>query len=61
MKCQILFSEKNKFDLSYAETAKRVIKFTVFNLITAHTPISAQSSKFVVFRLQGAYFLSTSL
>ena len=34
---------------------------TVFDLITAHTPISAQSSNFVAFRLQSVYFLSTSL
>ena len=34
---------------------------TVFDLITAHTPISAQSSNSVVFRLQPVYFLSTSL
>ena len=34
---------------------------TVFDLITAHTPISAQSSDFVVLRLQAVYFLSTSL
>ena len=29
---------------------------TVFDLITAHTPISAQSSDFVVLRLQAVYF-----
>ena len=34
---------------------------TVFDLITAHTPISAQSSNSLVFRLQLLYFLSTSL
>ena len=32
---------------------------TVLDLITAHTPISAQSSNLVVFRLQPVYFLST--
>ena len=30
--------------------------YTVFYLITAHTPTSAQSSNFVVFRLQPVYF-----
>ena len=34
---------------------------TVFHLITAHTPISAQSRNSVVFRLQPVYFLSTPL
>ena len=34
---------------------------TVFDLITARTPISAQSSNSMVFRLQPVYFLSTSL
>ena len=29
---------------------------TVFDLITAHTPISAQLSDFVVLRLQAVYF-----
>ena len=29
---------------------------TVFDLITAHTPIRAQSSDFVVLRLQAVYF-----
>ena len=37
-------------------------KVTVFNLITAHTPISAQSSNFVVFRLQSmCLYLSKSI
>ena len=31
---------------------------TVFDLITAHTPLSAQLSNSVVFRLQSVYFLS---
>ena len=31
---------------------------TVFDLITAHTPISAHSSNSIVFRLQSVYFLS---
>ena len=35
------------------------IVHTVFDLITAHTAISAQSSYVVVFRLQSAYILST--
>ena len=34
---------------------------TVFDLITAHIPTSAQSSYSVVFILQPVYFLSTSL
>ena len=34
---------------------------TVFDLITAHTPISAQSRNSVVFRLQPMYFFFTSL
>ena len=34
---------------------------TVFDLITAHTRISAQLSNSVVFRLQQVYFLATSL
>ena len=34
---------------------------TVFNLITAHTPMSAWSSNSAVFRLKPVYFLSTSL
>ena len=38
-----------------------IIQVTVFDLINAHTPISAQSSNSVVFRLQPVYFLSTSL
>ena len=37
------------------------LPFTVFDLITAHIPISAQSSNFVIFKLQPVYFLSTSL
>ena len=37
------------------------IEVTVFDLINAHTPISAQLSNSVVFRLQPVYFLSTSL
>ena len=32
------------------------VRYTVFDLITAHTPISAQSSDFVVLRLQAVYF-----
>ena len=32
---------------------------TVFDRNTAHTPISAQSSNFVVFRLLAVYFFST--
>ena len=31
-------------------------QITVFDLITAHTPIRAQSSDFVVLRLQAVYF-----
>ena len=27
-------------------------EYTIFDLITAHTPISAQSSNLIVFRLQ---------
>ena len=34
----------------------RIVDCTVFDLITAHTPISAQSSNSVVFRLQPVYF-----
>ena len=34
---------------------------TVFDLITAHTPISAQSRNSVVFRLQPVYFFSLLL
>ena len=34
---------------------------TVFDLITVHTPISAQSRNSVVFRLQPMYFFFTSL
>ena len=34
---------------------------TVFDLIAADTPISAQSSHSVVFKLQPVYLLSTSL
>ena len=48
IKYQSLFSWNNK-------------KNTVINLITAHTPISTQSSDSVAFRLQAVYFLSTSL
>ena len=33
----------------------------IFNLITAHTHISAQLNDSAVFRLQLMYFLSTSL
>ena len=36
-------------------------KHTVFDLITTHTPISAQLSNSVVFRLQQVCFLTTSL
>ena len=36
-------------------------KRTVFTLITAHTPISAQSINSVVFRLKPLYFFPTSL
>ena len=32
-------------------TTENTWKYTVFNLITVHTPICAQSSNFVVFRL----------
>ena len=31
-------------------------KITIFDLITAHTHLSAQSSNFIVFRLQPVYF-----
>ena len=34
---------------------------TVFDVITAHTPISAQSNNSVGFRLEPVYFLSISL
>ena len=34
---------------------------TAFNLITAHTPISAQSRNSIIFRLQPVYFFFTSL
>ena len=37
------------------------VKITLFDLITAHAHISAQSSNSVVFRLQPVYFLSASL
>ena len=37
------------------------IWITVFDLITAHTPIRAQSSNSIVFSLQPVYFLSNSL
>ena len=33
-----------------------VTESTIFNLITVHVPISAQSSNFIVFRLQPVYF-----
>ena len=35
--------------------------YTIFDLITTHTPISAQSRNSVVFRLQPVYFFFTSL
>ena len=35
-------------------------KDTVFDLITARTPISAQSSNSIIFRLQPVYFMSIS-
>ena len=38
-----------------------IVTCTVFNLITAHIPISAQSRNSVVFRLQPVYFFFTSL
>ena len=38
-----------------------ILLYTVFDLITAHTPISAQSRNSVVFRLQPVYFFFTSL
>ena len=51
--------------VSYSIACMRMVfkqkVFTVFNLITAHTPISAQSSNSIVFRLQPVYFMSTSL
>ena len=37
------------------------LRNTVFYLITAHIPMSTQSSNSVVFRLHPVYFLSTSL
>ena len=35
--------------------------YTVFNLITAHTPISAQIRDSIDFRFQPVYFFFTSL
>ena len=49
---QLIFHKEPKCEL-----AKRS---SVGHLINAHTPISAQSSNFVVFRLQPVCFLSTS-
>ena len=37
-----------------------ILKITIFDLITAHTPISAQSRNSVVFRLQPVSFFFTS-
>ena len=45
----------------YFSDSTLMYKITIFDLITAHAPISAQSSNYVVFRLQPVYFLSTSL
>ena len=52
---------KDKKDLIYSVGMDMYISYTVIDLITAHAPISAQSSNLVVFRLQQVYFLSTSL
>ena len=35
---------------------REIVEHTVFNLITAHTPISTQSRNSIVFRLQPVYF-----
>ena len=64
---QSLFSWKHKKNISKCHLLKflpRVLSIkiratlllTIFNLITAHTPISAQSRNSVVFRLQPVYF-----
>ena len=60
MKCQILFSRKNKKNISKCHLLKFLPSMqsvtetlkghTILDLITAHTPISAQSSNSVVFR-----------
>ena len=44
----------------FKEHVAQVGVATCINLITAHTPISEQSSDSVVFRMQPVYFLSTS-
>ena len=38
-----------------------IFENTVFNLITTHTLISAQSSNSIVFRLQPVYFLKANV
>ena len=50
--CLFCFFKKIRLDISWESSAYFLRKNTEFELITAHTPISAQSSKFVVFRLQ---------
>ena len=66
-------SEKNKIFLGWASSEIQgsltsfssfwvcFVTDTVFDLITAHTPISALWSNIVVFRLQPVYFVSTYL
>ena len=39
---------------AYTEHLTVVILITVFDLITAHTPISAQSSDFIVLKITGS-------
>ena len=70
--CKIMIKSSaitNRLSITMAEliidylfsSDKPALIYTVFDLISAHTPISAQSSNSVVFRLQPVYFLSTSL
>ena len=53
----MLFAERINI---FAERVNIILDI-VFDLITAHSPIRAQSSNSVVSRLPPVYFLSTSL
>ena len=55
-------TEEVTFEQAFSKRAwSKEIWNTLFDLIMAHIPISAQSSNSIDFRLQPVYFMSTSL
>ena len=55
--CRVMFS----FSMLVFDYIFLISHDTLFHLNTAHSPVSAQSSSSIVFRLQLVYFLSVSL